>query len=48
MASEILGLSTGAQATPFKVAAKVGREGGEKERLFVQSCEGTDPNGSGS
>ena len=43
VASEILGLSTGAQATPFKVAAKVGREGGEKERLFVQSAKGQIP-----
>ena len=43
MASEVLGLTTGAQATPLKVAFKVGREGGEKDRMFVQSSKGQIP-----
>ena len=42
-AAEILGLTTGASATPIKVAFAAGREGGERGQMFAQSMRGNIP-----
>ena len=42
-ASEIFGLTTGAQATPLKVAFKGGRQGGAKGKAFLESVKGDVP-----
>ena len=41
--SEILGLTTGASATPIKIAFQSGRQGGAKGQAFVDSMKGKIP-----
>ena len=42
-AAEILGLTTGASATPIKVAFTAGKAGGERGQMFAQSMRGNIP-----